>query len=167
MNHELTDYSRELADAIRARRSADVRRGMRRKAERGGYPYCAPLGYRNRRDDLGQAYIEPDLDTAPFVREAFEMAAQGMSLQKILNAMTARGLRSRPGKRLGPSALLGVLTNEVYLGRTRLGGSSWRASHGPIVEPGVFEAVQAGLRARKRSPGRCFRPRPPCLPGWP
>lgn len=153
-NEERNQAIEEYRAAVKRDMSRLVKRGMRRLEERGGFAHMAPLGYRNARDREKGAVIEVDPKTAPLVREAFELAAAGKSIREILGIMTAKGLRSRRGRPLGPSALLGILTNPFYLGRIRSSGSSLPASHGPIAEPCLFEAAQAGLRNRRRSPGR-------------
>jgi hypothetical protein len=142
----------EFREAIRRDMSERVKRGMKRLEERGGFAHAAPLGYRNVRDREKGAMVEIDPDMAPFVRQAFELAAAGRPVREILRVMTAKGLRSRRGKPLGPSALRGILTNPFYLGRTKRGGSSAPAAHGPIVGRALWEAAQAGLRARCRNP---------------
>jgi hypothetical protein len=142
----------EYNSALRRDMSDRVKRGMRRLEERGGFAHVAPLGYRNQRDHERGAYVEIDPETAPLVRLAFELAASGKPVREVLTIMTAKGLRSRRDRPLGPSALLGILSNPFYLGMRRSSDSSAPAAHGPIVEPFLFEAVQSSLRARCRNP---------------
>jgi hypothetical protein len=137
-------------------RGRRVSRAMRRKVEAGGFAHKAPLGYVNRRDGHG-TWIEPDPKVAPLVAEAFALAASSMPLRQVLATMGSRGLRSRQGRRIGVSSLWKVLTNPVYAGCTRRGGSCVRASHGPIVEREVWERAQARLEERRRRPQRAAR----------
>ncbi len=54
--------------------SESTRRGMRSKAERGGLPGCAPVGYVNRR--VGdRAWVEVDQVQGPLVREGRGMGS--------------------------------------------------------------------------------------------
>ncbi|MGV3615159.1 MAG: recombinase family protein [Fimbriimonas sp.] len=158
-NEERNQAIEEYRAAVRRDMSGLVKRGMRRLEERGGFAHMAPLGYRNVRDHEKGAMVVIDPGTEPLVRQAFELAAAGKPLREILCFMTVKGLRSRRGRTLGPSALLGILTNPFYLGRIRSSGSSAPGAHGPIVEPALWEAAQAGFRARCRNP-RSPLPRP-------
>lgn len=87
--------------------------GLERNRANGLPTGCAPVGYRNRRDADGRPYIEPDLVLAPLVAEAFRLRAEGMPIRKVLAELTPKGLTSRNGKPMGPSALLAVLRNPL------------------------------------------------------
>lgn len=106
--------------------------GMARKAARGEFPGCAPLGYKNVRDHRGSR-LEIDHVTAPHVRRAFEMAAEGVSIRKIAAALNAAGVRSRLGRPLGPSSVHHILGNPVYAGYLRFAGRLIKGSHEPLV----------------------------------
>jgi site-specific DNA recombinase len=106
--------------------------GMAAKAARGEYPSAAPLGYKNVRTPEGTR-LEIDPETAPLVREAFRLHAQGLSIRKILRIVTERGLRSKHGKPLGPSALHHMLSNPVYHGVIMWNGQKANGAHQPIA----------------------------------
>ena len=94
-------YQKEYQDYLTAR----SKRAMREKAERGIFPGCAPLGYRNAEVN-GEKVIVVDEKTAPLVREAFSLASTGRySLRKILKKMTAKGMVSRNGHPMGVSGI--------------------------------------------------------------
>ena len=139
------------------RRTA-IRDGMRRKAEAGGTPGCAPVGYRNRRDEDGNAYVEIDPVQGPLVRVAFELMATGdYSLRKLLAVMTERGLRSRNGRPMRVSGLWSVLNNSFYIGKTRFGLSPLEGSHQPLVSLSNFYKANVGAgvdNTRSRPEGR-------------
>src|SRR5579859_2603555 len=64
LNH---DIRLALAKNYLANLSEEVRKGMTRKCEEGGWPTWAPLGYLNRRDDRGRGVLVVDEAKAPLV----------------------------------------------------------------------------------------------------
>jgi DNA invertase Pin-like site-specific DNA recombinase len=142
------------------RQKADfVRAGMRQLLEQGGWPWRAPLGYVNRREQLDakhvRKWVEPDSEAAPLVRRAFELAALGeLSLCAICDELARRGLRTQFGKLLTPQTLLWLLRNEFYAGivaSVRF-GVRVRGVHEPLVSADLFDRVQAALTVRQRAP---------------
>lgn len=117
---------------------------MEDKARRGEFPGCPPVGYRIPSDGWPRI-PEPDPALAPLVREAFRLAADGMSLRRILKELLPRGLVSRTGKPMGVSALWAVLTNPFYTGKMRYKGDVLPGRHEPIVNDALFERVQDRL----------------------
>jgi len=82
----------------------------RTKGEATGYP---PVGYRIVRLPDGRKVVKEDPVMSPLVRETFDLYATGnYSLRELLAVMTAKGLRSRTGRRMGVSALWYVLKSE-------------------------------------------------------
>jgi DNA invertase Pin-like site-specific DNA recombinase len=55
------------------------KRILQQLVEQGGWAWHAPLGYANRQEQVGakqvRKWVEPDPETAPLVRRAFELAA--------------------------------------------------------------------------------------------
>lgn len=134
----------------------EVRKGMDEKVAQGGWPHRAPLGYRNDRDTRT---IVPDPATAPLVVYAFERYATGLvSLSDLATELNERGLRSRNGSPVYPSALHKMLSNPIYTGRIRYKGVIYPGAHEPLIAPGLFDAVQEAFapnrtrnNAQKRS----------------
>jgi site-specific DNA recombinase len=136
-------YSQESGRRISA--------AMREKAERGVMPGCAPLGYKNAWVD-GEKAIVIDPDTAPKVKRLFELAAiKKMSLRKLAVEAEILGLRSRNGKRFGPSALKAVMENPFYCGLLTYRGKIMPGSHEPLVTAALLESVQHSLQGRRRN----------------
>ena len=143
-------YSQNLA--------TEVTKGLQQKLSQGGTPMRAPIGYLNvrRTDEQGGEIrtIETDPDRAPMIRWAFERYATGeTSVAELLRDLTARGLVSvatpkRPSRPLGRNALYRVLTNPYYAGIIRYKGALHPGAHEPIVDPALFDSVQALLKAR-------------------
>ncbi|MDR0783056.1 MAG: recombinase family protein, partial [Propionibacteriaceae bacterium] len=143
-------YSRNLA--------TEVTKGLTQKVAQGGTPGKAPVGYRNIRfiDTNGREIrtVEVDPERARLVRLAFEMYATGdYSVIDVLNEITLRGLTTletpkRPSKPLGRNTMYKLLTNPYYAGIIRYRGALHPGSHEPIVEPVLFDKVQALLSAK-------------------
>ncbi len=92
-----------------------------------------------------------DEKLAPLVKEAFDLAAGGtLSLRKILEVLTGKGLVSRNSKAMGASALHALLTNPFYTGKLRYNGELLEGRHQPLVSSEVFERVQENLAKRRR-----------------
>lgn len=95
-------YSRNLA--------AEVMKGTTQKAQKGGTPYRAPIGYKHSRievDGREVRVVVPDPERAPLVSEAFTLYASGdYSLSELAAILEERGLRSRPTRRYPSRALL-------------------------------------------------------------
>ncbi len=119
-------------------------------ARQGKLPGPAPLGYLNRRTGKYETAVVMDDATAPLVREAFGLAAQGWTVRALAAEMDARGLRSRNGNALRASALWHLLTNPFYAGFVRYGGETFPGRHEPLVEEDLFVRVQEGLRGRSK-----------------
>jgi hypothetical protein len=58
------------------------------------------------------------------------------------------GLRSRGGKRIGRSALHGILRDPIYKGFIRFNGIVARGSHEPLIDADLWTRIQAQLAAR-------------------
>ncbi|MCY3558652.1 MAG: recombinase family protein [Chloroflexi bacterium] len=146
-------YSENLAQ--------EVTRGMREAAARGFFLGSrAPYGYtRVKVQDGGKERptLEIDPATVPIVKEMFERSARGQGLKEICQDLHERGI-TKGGKRWQKNMLHYVLTNEAYTG-TAVWGKTARDGQTPdpvrvadawpaIVSRELYDAVQAGLRAR-------------------
>lgn len=103
-----------IRDAEKQEKKRLQAEGIRRKMESGEGYGAAPVGYINRR--VGdRAWIEPDPVTYPLVQEAKVLHATGKySLRKLCSIMAEKGLRSRNGKVMGPSAMQWMLRSPSY-----------------------------------------------------
>lgn len=136
---QLVDEAKAAESWLRKHRRR-VREGYAAKRETmhdpGGH---APIGFRRNAEHL----IEPDPDTLPVVRQAFELSA---------SRLTDREVAAATG--LGLFTIRGMLTSPLYVGRLRTG----ERAHWPAIIPvELWEQVQA-VRARRRTrdgrPGR-------------
>ena len=149
MKHAVYDPTEP--DWHRAFRRQAIRDGMKRKAEAGGKPGCTPVGYRNRRDQDGTAYVEVDPVQGPLVREAFEMATEAWSVRRILKHLTTKGLRSRHDKELTAMSLYRILTNPFYCGKIRFNEQLLPGIHEITIEESTFWHVQRSMSCKRRT----------------
>ncbi len=131
--------------------ATEVMKGSVKKAQGGGTPFLAPIGYLNKRDlrdgkDL--RWIEPDPDRAPLIRWAFEAYATGeYPLRVLLNDLTAKGLTNRPtakrpGRPIHLSKLAEILRNRYYIGKVVYRGIEYDGKHEPLIDQELFDRVQ-------------------------
>jgi DNA invertase Pin-like site-specific DNA recombinase len=134
---------------------ADIRYKMGEKAKKGGTLGRAPLGYLNVRERFEGREVRtvvPDPERAPFVILAFELYATGeYSLRRLVEELTDRGLRTRPGRYpaspLSDSKLNTMLRDPYYLGMVTYQGAQYPGRHQPLVSQDLFDRVQAILDA--------------------
>ncbi len=148
-------YSNNLA--------TEIKKGLHQKHQQGGTPFKAPIGYRSRRELIGNQDIrsvEVDPERAPLVRMAFDLYATGdWSLHALAGHLEALGLRSRPTPTRGPAPLRmtsiqKLLTNIYYVGVVEYGGRRVLGRHDALIDHDTFDRVQAQLAARARAGDR-------------
>jgi site-specific DNA recombinase len=139
--------------------SEEVKRGLYRKAELGGTPGPAPIGYLNvqERNEATGRYIstvEVDPDRAPHIRWAFTAYATGNhTLDTLCEELERRGLRTRrtakqPSRPLSRSHLARLLVNPYYIGTIRYGDiENPDGRHEPLTDKVTFNLVQRVLDA--------------------
>ncbi|WP_199040027.1 recombinase family protein [Glycomyces salinus] len=145
----------------------DIAYKMEAKAQRGGTPNRARLGYLNATESVEGRPVRtviPDPERAPLVRMLFEHYATGQyTFKQLRETVTAAGLRTRPTKRypagceLSIHAIGKILKDRYYLGKVPYKGREYDGRHEPLVTPVLFEQVQqvlyvqrnAGVRDRK------------------
>ncbi len=148
-----TWYSKNLA--------VEVKKGMQRKVETGGWPKQAPFGYINRRDK-NHAWVEVDPKNGPFVTEAFKEFATGKwTLESWAEHAYSLGYRSRKGNRIGRSKWSDVFHHRFYLGETWLkdGDIPVKGTHQPLTDEDTFAQVQQVLRQHDKNKQRTRRHR--------
>lgn len=144
-------YSKNLA--------VEVKKGMQRKVETGGWPKKAPLGYVNRHDK-SSAWIEVDPEKGPLITEAFKEFATGKwTLEEWADHTFSLGWRSRKGNRIGKQAWSSIFHHRCYLGETWLkaGDISIKGNHPPLADEATFIQVQEVLRGHDKHKQRTQR----------
>jgi site-specific DNA recombinase len=148
-------YSNNLA--------TEIKKGLHQKHQQGGTPFKPPIGYRPKRELIGNQdvrSVEVDPDRAPLVQTAFDLYATGdWSLHALATHMEAHGLRSRPTPKRGPAPLRmtsihKLLTNIYYVGVVEYAGRRVLGRHEPLIDRDTFDRVQAQLAARAKAGDR-------------
>jgi len=133
-------YSKNLA--------VEVKKGMQRKVEIGGWPKPAPMGYINKRDG-NKAWIEVDPWYAPLITKAFnEMATGKWTLDEWADQAYSSGYKAKEGNPIRKQTWSKIFYNRFYLGETWLkeGDPPVRGNHEPLVSEDVFVEVQEMLK---------------------
>ncbi|MGN6588654.1 MAG: recombinase family protein, partial [Solirubrobacterales bacterium] len=150
-------------NAYRSRNDAiKIKDGLRKKAELGGTPTRAKLGYLNKQRLEGRnsiRYVELDPDRHHHMQYAFQAFATGeWTLRGLVEELYERGLRSNPGGRapgkVGRSALHRLLRDPYYKGVVVWQGVEYEGTHPPLVSDELFDRVQQVLDGR--SEGRDY-----------
>jgi len=130
----------------------DVKRGMRKKLEKGWRPGVAPLGYLNEPNGLkGEKRILPDPEKWDKVRALWDLLLSGEhSLASIARHADRVGLHSNRGGRLSTSSLHRLFHNPFYAGHFDWNGERHQGRHRPMVSPTEFERAQRLLTDRDK-----------------
>jgi len=119
--------------------------GMSQKAKRGpgllGFP--PPLGY-----DLVDGGLRVNEREAAVIREIFELARQGRTMDEIARILNERGVTTKRGAAWAPIKVYRILHNPLYAGYLRWDGHLRKAEHEPLVPVETFNEVQEVLRSR-------------------
>ena len=128
--------------------STNVKRGIKTKLDKGGWPHCAPFGYKN---DKANKTIKVDTKRAFYVHRIFELYASGAyTLKQIENVLFAEGLRTRGGLRLKKNQIHRFLQSKFYIGLMEKGDKIHQGNHKPIVSQALFNQVQEILNQKSR-----------------
>jgi len=144
-------YSKNLA--------VEVKKGLQRKVETGGWPKQAPFGYVNKRDK-SSAWIEIDPKNGPLVTDAFKEFGSGRwTLESWAEHAYSLGYRSRRGNRIGRSKWSDIFHHRFYLGETwmKYGDIPTKGTHERLVDEDTFTQVQQVLRQHDKNKQRTQR----------
>jgi site-specific DNA recombinase len=139
-------YSANLAD--------EVRKGMRQKVLKGGWPHKPPRGYVVVKNEGGRADLEIHPREGPLMRRAFELYATGWySMRSVANRLAKEGLVAGNGNAIPQAHIRRLLSNPFYVGRVRWQDLEAQGKHPPLVSDALFAKVQNTIRERYRDPG--------------
>ena len=139
-----------MAEFYSAELSQKINRGMRESAYKhnsiGGQ---LPLGYKTE----GKKLVI-DEKTAPIVREAFEMYADGTTIAEICRIFNSRGYKTSKGTKFGKSSFTKIFKNERYIGVYSY--HEYRAEDviPPIIDRELWDRVQLRVKKTKSAPAR-------------
>ena len=146
----------EIAQFYSGNLAQEVMKGLVRKAEEGGTPYRAPLGYLNRketRDGVEYSWVELDPERADIVRWCIiqyatgEWTVLGLTLAARQKGLTSRPTATKPSRPVGLTTMHNLLRNPYYMGLVPYQGIHYEGKHPQLVEPDVWLAVQDTLAA--------------------
>ncbi len=152
-----------ILGAVNAYRSRDdgrkISEGLVKKAELGGTPSRAKLGYLNVKywdgaNDIRTVKLDPD--RAEHLRWGFQAYATGeLPLSQLADLLYERGLRNRSKRKnqksdkVGVAALHHILRDPYYIGIVTFRGARYPGNHPKLVAKDVFDRVQQVLTARR------------------
>jgi len=141
-------YSRDLG--------RKTSKGLHQKAQEGGWPGWAPLGYLNVKDpQTGRQTIEIDQSRAYFITEAFKRFKTGKyTVQSLIDELYQEGFRSRTGKKIHKSVMTNLLRNIFYTGKMRYKGKIYQGKHKPLIDMETYSEVQKILDAHNQGANR-------------
>jgi DNA invertase Pin-like site-specific DNA recombinase len=161
-----------LFDEYQSRENAKhVIRSMKENARQGFWNgSTVPLGYRLVEVEKRGTKIKKKLDVDPVEAECIRLiyklylygdgASGALGVKEVVKWLNRNGYRTRRGQSFGVAAVHKILTNTIYIGECRFNVISSRTRQRKrddevvkvavpaIVEPHVFEQIQAQLRAR-------------------
>lgn len=128
--------------------SEEVKKGQKAKVASGWLPTKPPLGYKTTGEAGKKIHIK-DEEVAPLVADMFQQYATGLySLQKLVEAMYEKGLRTRTGSKLVKSRLADLLKDPFYYGDFRWNQVVYKGKHEPLIDKALFDKVQSVLSAK-------------------
>lgn len=136
-------YSAELAEKVIRGQTENA---YKCKFNGGTVPY----GYYV--DDEHHLQIDPE--TAPVVREVFEMYNDGMTLKEIAAALNAKGLLNSRGTTFKISTISKMLTNRRYIGEYKYRDIIIEDGIPAIVSKQIFETANRRLGTNSKKPAQ-------------
>lgn len=137
--------------------SDQVRSSMREMARQGfftgGLP---PFGYTTEAFQHGtktRKRYAPNPEEAEILHKAFELYANGYSINGVCDELNKQGFRTRKGKRFCHQTMIAYLKNETYIGRLKYKAKGYDEvicddAHPAIISETVFNVVQQRLKNR-------------------
>jgi len=145
--------------------SAEVKKGLYEKAERGGWIGLPPYGYMSLHqfDHKGERVrgthrLMPSGD-APAVRLIFAEYSTGnhsdSTLRDQLHEQGYTFLHPKTGLRVPfqRDSVGGILRNPAYIGMVRCGGQEYQGAHEPLIDRDLWDRCQAIRERRTRQRG--------------
>lgn len=127
-----------MAEFYSAELSQKINRGLRESALKhntvGGH---IPLGYK-----VENKKMVIDETTAPIVREAFELFANGTIIAEICRIFNAKGYKTSKNARFGRSSFTKMFRNEVYIGTYKFHDYKSEDSIPAIIDKDTWDKVQ-------------------------
>lgn len=107
-----------------------------------------PMGYVIDKDKHFQ--INPE--TAPFIKEAFELYDSGVTMKDIAVELNNKGLRNTWGTKLNINAVSKLLQNRRYIGEYKYRDIVVPDGIPALVDKELFDRIQDKIRTNKKAP---------------
>lgn len=95
-----------------------------------------------------------DEQTAPIIKEIFEMYANGYIMADIIKHLNEKGVRTGTGGEFKKNSVRGILVNKRYNGVYTCGKSEVIDGIPKIIDDKLFNKVQEIMKKNKKSPAR-------------
>lgn len=134
----------------------EVLKGMNKKAELGGTPFRAPLGYLNvqeARDGDIIRYVTVDPVRGPLVRWMLKEYATGdWTVLQLVDALEVKGLKTRGGRKTAQKPVSAqtvhrLLVNPYFFGVVPYRGVFYEGKHEPLISADEWLRIQDVLRS--------------------
>jgi len=124
--------------------SKNVKRGIKAKLEKGGWPNLAPIGYLNK-----DSKIIIDKARGKYIVRIFELYRTGKySVKEIAEILFKEGFRSRAGKKYHKSKIHKMLSESFYCGIMAKDGQLYEGKHEPLISKQLYDEVQEMLNQK-------------------
>lgn len=122
--------------------------GMKQAIEQGRWPWKAPVGYKQTRDQFGKPLLCPT-DDAAYIKEIFQLAESGLFKQVDI----AHKIKKQGFKRANKNVINRILTNPTYAGllESSFHNELKDGIHQPIISKETFWKVQQILTGKRPS----------------
>lgn len=135
-------YSMELSQKIIRGQNESARKGL----FQGG---AIPLGYK-----VVDRKLAIDEETAPIVREAFELYAEGATIARICNIFNSKGYRTARGGRFTKQSFHAMFQNEKYKGVYEYRDVRIEDGVPVIIDADLFDRVKQKVQDNRYAPAR-------------
>lgn len=135
-----------------------VNRNMKLNASKGYFNGGhAPLGYKVvtiKFENYIKKKLEIDTETAPVVKEIFEMRANSTNIMDIVDYLNEKGYKNIKGKEFEKASLQTMLSNKRYIGTNFYGAEEFPGTIPAIIDENLFNKVQEIKKSFKHAPAR-------------
>lgn len=121
------------------------RLGMEKRAQAGRWGGGMMLGYKmqpDADDPRGGSKLVIVPEEANTVKKIFALYADGLGYKAIVNTLNKAGRRGKTGRMFTIDTVRGILSNAVYVGKTRFNDQYYDGIHEPIIDLKLWEVVQ-------------------------
>ncbi|MHC4138768.1 MAG: recombinase family protein, partial [Planctomycetota bacterium] len=154
VGHLLENIIASISEWYSANLGQEIRKAHSAKLKKGEWPHKPPIGYKSVKGEEGRTKHIPDQETAPLVRQAFELfSSSNYSLKTLAEEMHSRGLKTKYGRIYSPESIKTLLTKRFYISRLEWSGKEYKGKHESIVSTDLFYRVQEVLKKRSVDTG--------------